>query len=60
MPTVPAAASLSPAPTPDFYRPNPSTKPCEDPMTTAHTAPDTRSEHDLLGDRDVPAGAYWG
>ncbi|MBN3496498.1 aspartate ammonia-lyase, partial [Arthrobacter pascens] len=19
-----------------------------------------RSEHDLLGDRDVPAGAYWG
>ncbi|HSY00369.1 MAG TPA: aspartate ammonia-lyase, partial [Streptomyces sp.] len=20
----------------------------------------TRSEHDLLGDRDVPADAYWG
>ena len=20
----------------------------------------TRSEHDLLGDRDVPAEAYWG
>ena len=30
-------------------------------MTTiADTAPDTRSEHDLLGDRDVPATAYWG
>ncbi|MDQ0921769.1 aspartate ammonia-lyase [Pseudarthrobacter sp. W1I19] len=38
-------------------------------MTTAHspasTIPDiapalVRSEHDLLGDRDVPAGAYWG
>ena len=38
-------------------------------MTTTHTPatilPDTastgtRSEHDLLGDRDVPAGAYWG
>ncbi|SER29453.1 hypothetical protein SAMN05444745_1311, partial [Arthrobacter sp. OV608] len=38
-------------------------------MTTPHspasTIPDlapapVRSEHDLLGDRDVPAGAYWG
>ncbi|MBT2537750.1 lyase family protein, partial [Arthrobacter sp. ISL-69] len=30
-------------------------------MTTiADTAPDTRSEHDLLGDRDIPAAAYWG
>ncbi|MGW3066074.1 lyase family protein, partial [Streptomyces sp. NPDC001130] len=24
------------------------------------TAPATRREHDLLGDRDVPADAYWG
>ncbi|PJN93784.1 aspartate ammonia-lyase, partial [Amaricoccus sp. HAR-UPW-R2A-40] len=24
------------------------------------TAPDTRLEHDLLGDREVPASAYWG
>ncbi|SER27053.1 hypothetical protein SAMN05444745_1281, partial [Arthrobacter sp. OV608] len=34
-------------------------------MTTIETAVNTaatgvRSEHDLLGDRDVPAGAYWG
>ncbi|MFM9481035.1 aspartate ammonia-lyase, partial [Streptomyces scabiei] len=24
------------------------------------TAATTRSEHDLLGDRDVPVDAYWG
>ena len=29
-------------------------------MTTITAAPDVRSEHDLLGDRDVPAAAYWG
>ena len=29
-------------------------------MTIARTAQDFRSEHDLLGDRDVPADAYWG
>ncbi|KRE78949.1 aspartate ammonia-lyase [Arthrobacter sp. Soil762] len=33
-------------------------------MTTSQTAidavPETRSEHDLLGDRDVPGNAYWG
>ncbi|HEY3575330.1 MAG TPA: aspartate ammonia-lyase, partial [Arthrobacter sp.] len=34
-------------------------------MTETQTLPDAqtlavRSEHDLLGDRDVPAGAYWG
>src|SRR5438876_10498359 len=32
-------------------------------MTTAVqtiTTPGFRSEHDLLGDRDVPADAYWG
>src|SRR6476619_1434940 len=29
-------------------------------MTITNTAPDVRSEHDLLGDRDIPAGAYWG
>ena len=44
----------------------PTTKPCEDPHDHHRTAPDatsapaTRSEHDLLGDRDVPADAYWG
>lgn len=31
------------------------------PASAAGTAPaHTRSEHDLLGDRDIPAGAYWG
>ncbi|HKS01934.1 MAG TPA: aspartate ammonia-lyase, partial [Arthrobacter sp.] len=35
-------------------------------MTETQTLPDAsplsglRSEHDLLGDRDIPAGAYWG
>ena len=29
-------------------------------MTTITAVPDVRSEHDLLGDRDVPAAAYWG
>ncbi|MEO5320620.1 aspartate ammonia-lyase, partial [Arthrobacter sp. CC3] len=29
-------------------------------MTTTATPADFRSEHDLLGDRDVPAAAYWG
>jgi aspartate ammonia-lyase len=29
-------------------------------MTETQTLPDVRSEHDLLGDRDVPAAAYWG
>src|SRR4051812_1135905 len=31
-----------------------------DTAADATSAPTTRSEHDLLGDRDVPAGAYWG
>ncbi|WP_038470879.1 aspartate ammonia-lyase [Arthrobacter sp. PAMC 25486] len=36
-----------------------STTPVSDPLTaTAATA--TRREHDLIGDRDVPADAYWG
>ncbi|UVJ39342.1 aspartate ammonia-lyase [Arthrobacter sp. CJ23] len=29
-------------------------------MTAVDQAIHVRSEHDLLGDRDVPAGAYWG
>ncbi|MEU1117165.1 MULTISPECIES: aspartate ammonia-lyase [unclassified Streptomyces] len=29
-------------------------------MSTTTTAPAVRREHDLLGDRDVPADAYWG
>ena len=29
-------------------------------MTITPTAENFRSEHDLLGDRDVPAEAYWG
>src|SRR3712207_792691 len=29
-------------------------------MTITETAADVRSEHDLLGDRHVPADAYWG
>lgn len=29
-------------------------------MTTVDQAIPLRSEHDLLGDRDVPADAYWG
>ena len=29
-------------------------------MTTPTTTTDTRREHDLIGDRDVPAEAYWG
>ena len=31
-----------------------------DTAADATSAPTTRSEHDLLGDRDVPAQAYWG
>lgn len=31
-----------------------------DTAADATSAPTTRSEHDLLGDRDVPAGVYWG
>lgn len=27
---------------------------------TGNTAPSVRTEHDLLGDRDVPSDAYWG
>jgi aspartate ammonia-lyase len=29
-------------------------------VTILESTPDVRSEHDLLGDRDVPADAYWG
>ncbi|MET4588274.1 aspartate ammonia-lyase, partial [Pseudarthrobacter sp. PvP022] len=29
-------------------------------MTETASAAASRSEHDLLGDRDVPAAAYWG
>src|SRR6476659_3483645 len=29
-------------------------------MTSLDERAEIRSEHDLLGDRDVPAGAYWG
>lgn len=29
-------------------------------MTPLDERAEFRSEHDLLGDRDVPAGAYWG
>jgi aspartate ammonia-lyase len=30
------------------------------PTTSAPPAPATRREHDFLGDRDIPAAAYWG
>lgn len=36
-----------------------STTPVSDPLPTTATATH-RSEHDLIGDRDVPADAYWG
>ncbi len=29
-------------------------------LSTLDAVPETRSEHDLLGDRDVPGNAYWG
>src|SRR5687768_18528705 len=31
-----------------------------DTPASANAPSQTRSEHDLLGDRDVPADAYWG
>ncbi|KKD02709.1 hypothetical protein TN53_39070, partial [Streptomyces sp. WM6386] len=35
-------------------------RPLQEKVRTAMTAAVTRSEHDLLGDRDVPADVYWG
>ncbi|MET9436502.1 aspartate ammonia-lyase [Streptomyces sp. NPDC006551] len=39
--------------------PDPSLSPSPSPSLSAEQAP-TRREHDLLGDREVPADAYWG
>ncbi|MGO2482464.1 MAG: aspartate ammonia-lyase, partial [Glutamicibacter ardleyensis] len=29
-------------------------------MSVTQQAPATRSEHDLIGDREIPVEAYWG
>ncbi|MFB9378197.1 aspartate ammonia-lyase [Kineococcus gynurae] len=44
-------------PPPAPSEPGPPTGPA---ATVPATAPATRREHDLLGERDVPAAAYWG
>ena len=55
-----SAATDGPAVRTRSWRPNRTPHQTQQPTTSKGSTVSTRSEHDLLGDHDVPADAYWG